>query len=101
MNDFSAVQDRLTRLHPTLPPILRKAAAFLLENPGEVATQSMRKVSAASGVALPNFTRLAKAMGFEKYSDLRDVYRRHVHLGTAESYPERADRLQSSGKGLR
>ena len=98
MNDFDAVQERLTRLHPTLPPTLRKAATYLLENPGEIATQSMRTVAASSGVALPNFARLARAMGFDKYNELRDVYRKQVQVGGTEGYPARADRLQSSGK---
>ena len=98
MNDFDAVQERLTRLHPTLPPKLRRAAKFLLENPGEVATQSMRTVAANSGVALPNFARLAKALGFDKYNELRDVYRKQVQTGAIAGYPERANRLQLSGK---
>lgn len=98
MNDFDTVQERLTRLHPTLSPKLRHAAKFLLENPGEIATQSMRTVAASSGVALPNLARLAKALGFEKYNELRDVYRKRVQAGAIASYPERANRLRSSGK---
>ncbi|WP_337659799.1 MurR/RpiR family transcriptional regulator [Anderseniella sp. Alg231-50] len=98
MTEFEQVQDKLTRISPKLPPQLRKAAAFLLENPGEIATQSMRKISTASGVTLSNYARLAKVVGYEKYNDLRDVYRRQVHLKTSDRYPERADRLQSSGK---
>ena len=98
MDDFDAVQDRLTRLHPTLPPQLRNAAAYLLDNPGEIATQSMRTIASQSGVPLANFARLAQAVGFEKYNDLRDVYRRSVQLGGAEGYPERAAKLQASGK---
>lgn len=70
----------------------------MLENPARVATESMRSIAESSGVALPNFPRLAKAVGFEKYNDLREVYRRQVRLGSAQSYPARAGRLQSSGK---
>jgi len=98
VNDFDAVQERLTRLHPTLPPKLRRAATFLLENPGEIATQSMRTVAANSGVAPPNLARLAKVVGFDKYNELRDVYRKRVQTGAIGGYPERANRLQSSGK---
>ena len=98
MSEFDSIQERLTRLHPTLPPQLRKAATFLLENPAEVATESMRSIAERSGVALPNFARLAKAVGFEKYNELRDVYRRQVRLDGSQSYPARAGRLQSSGK---
>ena len=98
MDDFETVQDRLTQLHPTLPPQLRKAATYLLDNPREIATESMRKVATQSGIPFANFARLAQAVGFEKYSDLRDVYRRSVQLGGAEGYPEKAAKLQASGK---
>ena len=98
MPKFEEVQNLLTRVHPKLSPKLQKAAAFLLENPEKIATQSMRKVATDSGVALPNFARLAKAIGFDKYNELRDVYRKQVQIGQYGGYPERADRLQSLGK---
>ena len=98
MQDFEPLQDQLTRKRASLPPILQQAATFLLEHPGEVATQSMRQVAAKSGVGLPNFSRLAKAMGFETYNELRDIYRQHVQTRTTAGYPERAGHLQSSGK---
>jgi DNA-binding MurR/RpiR family transcriptional regulator len=37
-------------------------------------------------------------MGFEKYNELRDVYRKRVQTGAIGGYSERANRLQSSGK---
>jgi DNA-binding MurR/RpiR family transcriptional regulator len=37
-------------------------------------------------------------VGFEKYNDLREVYRRRVQTSAIGGYPERANRLQSSGK---
>lgn len=98
MNKFDDIQERLTRLHPTLSPTLRRAAKFILENPGQVATQSMRTIAGNSGVALPNFARLAKLLDFETYNELRDVYRQRVQAGAIGDYPERANRLQSSGK---
>ena len=98
MEDFDAVQERLTRLRPSLPPTLQSAATFLLENPGEIATQSMRTIAANSGVALPNFARLAKAMGFDKYNELREVYQKRVQSGAIGGYRECADQLQASGK---
>lgn len=98
MEAFDTLQERLTHLRPDLPPQLQKAAGFLLDHPARIATESMRSIAESSGVALPNFARLAKALGFETYNDLREVYRRQVRLGGAQSYPARADRLQSSGK---
>ena len=98
MEDFEAVQDRLTRLHVTLSPQLRRAAAYLLENPGDVATLSMRKVASNADVPLPNFDRLAKEIGFTTYGELREVYRKRVQSGGTIGYPERAQNLQSTGE---
>lgn len=98
MPKFEEVQDLLTRVYPKLSPTLQKAAAFLLEYPEKIATQSMRKVATDSGVALPNFARLAKVIGFDKYSELQDVHRKQVQIGQYGGYTERADRLQSLGR---
>ena len=98
MDDFAAVESRLTEAHPTLSPQLRKAATYVLDNPGEIATQSMRAVAARSGVPFANFSRLAQTIGFSTYNDLREVYRRHVQSGVGTGYPARAERLQASGR---
>ena len=88
----SAVLDRLTRIQPELSPQVRKAAAHVLENPGQVATLSMRKLAAAAEVPPPTMARLAKAAGFETYEAFRDVYRRSVQDG-GSAYSERAGQL--------
>jgi len=94
--DFETIRDRLTKARPTLPPQLRRAAAYLLENPGNVATLSMREMAASADVPLPNFARLAKEVGFGTYNELRNVYRRRVQDGGPLGYPERAVKLQDS-----
>ncbi|MCP5114578.1 MAG: MurR/RpiR family transcriptional regulator, partial [bacterium] len=35
MQDYLEVLDRLTRAHPKLSPQVRKAAAYILDNPGD------------------------------------------------------------------
>lgn len=97
MDDLDATQERLTKARPALPPQLRRAAAYVLENPGDVATLSMRKIASAAQVAPPNFARLAKAIGFDTYGELREVYRKHVQHGAPFAYRERALNLQFSG----
>ena len=99
LKEFEEVQDQLTRIRPTLPPKLQITAAYLLENPEEVAMHSMSKIASDCGVAIPNLSRLAKIIGFEKYNELRDVYRKQIQANASTGYyPERADILQSLGK---
>jgi DNA-binding MurR/RpiR family transcriptional regulator len=65
------------RLHG-LSPQLRRAARFVMENPGAVATRSQRHVAHAAGLPAPTFTRLAQAIGLHAYDQLRDLCRNDV-----------------------
>lgn len=97
MNDYEKVSDRLKESLPNLPKTLKVAATYVLERPGDIATLSMRRVAVNAGVSLPNFSRLAKTLGFETYGAMRDVYREHVQRNDFVEYHLRAENLQESG----
>ena len=99
MNDFKALQARLKRRHAELPPTLRAAADYLLEHPGNIATLSMRQVAADTGISLGNFPRLAKALGYETYNELRAVYSEQVQNGGVGDYHIRAEALREVSVG--
>ncbi len=61
-----------------LSPQLRRAARFIVEHSGDVATRSQRHVSAVSQLPAPTFTRLARAVGLQSYDQLRDLCREDV-----------------------
>ena len=61
-----------------LSPQLRRAARFVVENPGDIATRSQRHVAEVSNLPAPTFTRLARAVGLESYDGLRDLCRADV-----------------------
>jgi DNA-binding MurR/RpiR family transcriptional regulator len=77
-----------------LTPELRKAAAFVLENPNEVGISSMREIAAAADVKPNTLVRMARVLGFEGYDDFREPFREEIRRGTA-SFPDRARWLQS------
>ena len=58
-----------------LSPQLRRAARFVVDNPGVIATRSLRHVAQEADLPPPTFTRLARAVGYESYSELRDFCR--------------------------
>ena len=72
------LQDLDPSLVQTLSPQLRKAARFVVDHPGEVATRSQRSVARAAGLSAPSFTRLAQAIGYDSYDDLRETCRADV-----------------------
>lgn len=97
MSAYLQVNESLKELFPQLPRALKIAATYMLEHPGDVATLSMRQVAANAGVSLPNFARIAKALGYETYGELREVYRKQVQQNDINEYHLRAENLQKSG----
>ena len=61
-----------------LSPQLRRAARFIVEHSGDVATRSQRHISTVSQLPAPTFTRLARAVGLQSYDQLRDLCREDV-----------------------
>lgn len=91
LNDLAGQLDSLT-------PEVRKAAAYVLENPMDVGVSSIREIADAAKVKPNTFMRMAKEVGFEGYEDFRAPFREAIRKGTA-SFPDRARWLQSIRKG--
>lgn len=65
--------DLLRRALPDLPPRLREVGQFLNDHAFEASTRSMRVLAAAAGVNPASFTRLAQALGYGGWDELRDA----------------------------
>jgi DNA-binding MurR/RpiR family transcriptional regulator len=63
----------LRRALPDLPPRLQDAARFVVLNDFDAATRSMREIAAAAGTSPATFTRLARALGYGGWDELRDA----------------------------
>ncbi len=70
----------------------------MLEHPGDIATLSMRQVAANAGVSLPNFSRIAKALGFETYGELREIYSKQVQQNDISEYQSARRKSTTSGQ---
>lgn len=58
-----------------LSPQLRRAARFVVDNPGEIATRSLRHIAETAQLPPPTFSRLAKAVGYDSYNSLKESCR--------------------------
>ena len=81
-----------------LSPQIRRAARYVLDNPGEIAVTSMRGIADAAGVKPNTLVRMARAVGFSGYDDFRDPFRQYAAEGTL-SFPDRARFLQALSQG--
>ena len=92
------IEERISAQYPGLSAKLRTAADYVVKHPVELATRSLRAVAQTSGVSPATFSRLARALGFEDYEEMREAGR--VAVGERlVPFSERARNLQQSGQG--
>lgn len=90
-------ENQLLDEYNALSQKLRVAADYVVNNPVDVATRSLRSISTASGLAPATFSRLARALGFETYEDLRELARDSVYQKVS-SFSVKASQLQEDAR---
>lgn len=88
------LEDRVAERYASMSDQLRKAADYVLAHPLEIASRPLRTISAKSQVSPATYSRLARALGFENFEEMKDVSRRSVGQKVS-SLSERAELLQS------
>lgn len=83
--------DRLSQSYASLSPQLQRAAQIVLDNPNDVAVNSMRALATRAKVSPPTMLRLAQKLGFDNYEAFRDVFKQSV---ATQGYGDRADDLR-------
>jgi DNA-binding MurR/RpiR family transcriptional regulator len=96
----SAILDAMAEAYDDLTPQLQVAARHLLDNPTDIAVSSMRQVADDAGVRPNTLVRLARALGFDGYDDLRGHFRDEL-TRTGSSFPSKARWLRSLAAGGR
>lgn len=93
MNETATIQDRINGAYAALSDKLQIAAKFVAENPVDIATRSLRSVASTSGVSPATFSRLARALGYADYEQMREDGREAVERKMAP-FSERAHSLR-------
>ena len=91
------LEARIAHRYGGLSHKLREAADYVIAHPVEVATRSLRSVSAASAVSPATFSRLARALEFTSYEELRELSRQAIG-DQVVSFAEKAAQLQTPGE---
>lgn len=92
MAHFRSIQDAIASGYSDLSVQLKKAADHVAANPMDVASRSLRAVSLNSELPPATYSRLARALGFESYEDMRELCRKDVGK-RVESFSEKAEKL--------
>lgn len=86
-------EQRLVTAYGDLSGALRSAADYLLANPLDAVSRPLRTVSRTSGVSPATFSRLAKALDYPSFDDLRDEMREKIDR-RVNNFADRAGQLQ-------
>ncbi|WP_253732304.1 MULTISPECIES: MurR/RpiR family transcriptional regulator [Thioclava] len=86
-------EQRLAAQYGNLSTRLREAGDYIADNPVSIATRSLRTLASESNLAPATFTRLAHALEYENFEELRETMRDQIGRRVSP-FADRADRLQ-------
>lgn len=86
-------EHQLTKKYSQLSAKLKEAADFVISNPVDAATRSLRTISKGANLSPATFSRMSSALGYNSYEDLRDVLRVAMKHKTS-SFSNRVEALQ-------
>lgn len=98
MHTFNELVTIIRDRFPDLSPQFQAGAAFLLDNPDEVAVLSMRKVAERAKVQPAAMVRLSQLLGFPGWNELREIFVSRVRT-RPEPLTTRARSLVKGGSG--
>ncbi len=88
-------ETRLTQRYSDLSGTLRSAADYLANNPVDTATRPLRAVARDSGISPAAFSRLARALDYNGFEELREEMRKKINR-RVNNFAERAERLHQT-----
>ena len=71
---------RISEAFESFPPQLKRAAHYITSHPDEVAFKSMRSLAKDAGVVPGTMVRLAKAIGLQRYEQLRLAFQTQIQV---------------------
>lgn len=104
--DFVAapLDTRIAARYNDLSGRLKQAADYIVSNPFDVATRSLRSVAEESDLAPASFSRLARALGYDSFGALRGDIRIAMDQRVNKRRPDRLKQLtdmqEDSGQGF-
>jgi DNA-binding MurR/RpiR family transcriptional regulator len=97
--DYDALKEAISREYPRLSKQLQAIARFALEQPHDLALNTVAAIAGRLGVQPSSLIRFANALGFAGFSEMQRLFRSHLVARSNPSYRERIASLRARGKG--
>lgn len=91
---YEALRMAIAQRHAELPSRLQQVAEFVLDHPTDVAFGTVAEVASRTGVQPSAIVRFARAVGFNGFTEMQQVFRSRLVAGVAPSYKARLSRLK-------
>ena len=85
-------EERLQKRYGDLSRSLQSAADFITQNPIDMATRPLRHVSGETGLSAAAFSRLARALEYKDFAELREELRTKIS-DSVNRFADRAEQL--------
>lgn len=95
---YEELTAEISRVFPLLTKQLQKIARHALENPDDLALNTVAALAGDAGVQPSSMIRFAKALGFRGFSEMQRIFRNHL-VARSGSYRERIARIRRHGNG--
>ncbi len=92
---YEALKAAIAARYPTLSRQLQKIARFALENPDELALETVTTIAGRADVQPSSMIRFAQAMGYDGFSTMQQVFRSNL-MASTPSYRERIQSLRKN-----
>lgn len=87
--NLAELRDLIGRESERLTPRLRDAARYAIDHPNDIALNPVATVAVMAKIAPAAFIRLAKALGYDGYSELQRLFREPLQRAVKPTFRER------------
>ena len=94
--DFQALRTAIAQRAEQLPKRLMQVAGYALENPDEIAFGTVASIAASAEVQPSALVRFSRALGYQGFTDLQDVFRSRLR-DRVLNYDERLAQMRDHG----
>jgi DNA-binding MurR/RpiR family transcriptional regulator len=94
--DFASLRAAIALRAEQLPKRLMQIAGYALENPDEIAFGTVASIAASADVQPSALVRFARALGYQGFTDLQDVFRSRLR-DRVLNYDERLAQMRDHG----
>lgn len=96
-NTLDGLRQLIGQESERLTPRMRDAARYACEHPNEVAFNPLAAIAERSKIAPAAFIRMAKALGYEGYTDLQRLFREPLQHSLKPAQPTFSERIRHHG----